>query len=122
MQVAEVNSNVAQILALAFGDLAMSIGKVTNFGRDVRLMFVQNADVKIWVQFLCKMTAPNPTTAGRQITQKFSTFQKVFVQSAKSIGKLHKIKISFLVILPIDLIVCIKDESSFYANRTKTAY
>jgi len=74
VQVAEVNSNVAQTLAPTFGDLAMSIGKMTNFGRGVRLMFVQNADVKIWDQFLCKMTAPNPTTAGRQIAQKFSTF------------------------------------------------
>ena len=121
MQVAEVNSNVAQILALAFGDLAKSIGRMMNFGSGVRLMFVQNADVKIWVQFLCKMTAPNPTTAGRQTAQKFSTFQKVFVQSAKSIGKLYKIKISFLVILSIDLTVCTKNESSFYTNRTKTA-
>lgn len=121
MQVTEVNSNVAQILALTFGDLAMSIGKVMNFGRGARLMFVQNADVKIWDQFLCKMTAPNPTTAGRHFAQKFSTFQKVFVQSAKSIGKLHKIKISFLVILSIDLTVCTKNESSFYANRIKTA-
>lgn len=121
MQVAEVNSNVAQILALAFGDFAKSIGKVTNFGRGVGLMFVQNADVKIWGQFLCKMTAPNPTTAGRQTAQKFSTFKKIFVQSAKSIGKLYKIKISFLVILFIDLTVCTKNESSFYTNRTKTA-
>ena len=86
MQVAEVNSNVAQILALAFGDFAKSIGKVTNFGRGVGLMFVQNADVKIWDQFLCKMTAPNPTTAGRHFAQKFSIFQKVFVQFAKSIA------------------------------------
>ena len=121
MQVAEVNSNVAQTLAPTFGDLAMSIGKMTNFGRGVGLMFVQNADVKIWDQFLCKMTAPNPTTAGRQTAQKFSTFQKVFVQSAKSIGKLYKIKISFLVILSIDLTVCTKNESSFCANRIKTA-
>ena len=74
MQVAEVNSNVAQTLAPTFGDLAMSIGKITNFGHSVRLMFVQNADVKIWDQFLCKMTAPNPTTAGRHFAQKFSTF------------------------------------------------
>ena len=110
-----------KILALAFGDFAKSIGKVTNFGRGVRLMFVQNADVKIWDQFLCKMTAPNPTTAGRQTAQKFSTFEKVFIQSAKSIGKLYKIKISFLVILFIDLTVRTKNESSFYTNRTKTA-
>lgn len=121
MQVAEVNSNIAQILALAFGDFAKSIGKVTNFGRGVGLMFVQNADVKIWDQFLCKMTAPNPATAGRQTVQKFSTFKKIFVQSAKSIGKLYKIKISFLVILFIGLTVCTKNESSFYTNRTKTA-
>lgn len=90
MQIAEVNSNVAQTLAPMFGDLAKSIDKITNFGRCVELMFVQNADVKIWDQFLCKMTAPNPTTAGRQTAQKFSTFQKVFVQFAKSIGRLHK--------------------------------
>lgn len=121
MQVAEVNSNVAQILDPDLVHLAKSIGKVTNFGRGVRLMFVQNADVKIWDQFLCKMTAPNPTTAGRQTAQKFSTFEKVFIQSAKSIGKLYKIKISFLVILFIDLTVCTKNESSFYTNRTKTA-
>lgn len=121
MQVAEVNSNAAQILALAFGDFAKSIGKMTNFGRGMGLMFVQNADVKIWDQFLCKMTAPNPTTAGRQTVQKFSTFQKVFVHTVKSIGKLYKIKISFLVILSIDLTVCTKNESSFYTNRTKTA-
>jgi hypothetical protein len=62
-----------------FVHLAKSIGKVHNFGRGVRLMFVQNADVKIWDQFLCKMTAPNPTTAGRQTAQKFSTFEKIFV-------------------------------------------
>ena len=103
MQVAEVNSNVAQILDPDLVHLAKSIGKMTNFGRGAGLMFVQNADVKIWDQFLCKMTAPNPTTAGRQTAQKFSTFQKIFVQFAKSIGRLHK------------------DESSFYANRTKTA-
>ena len=84
MQVAEVNSNVAQILALAFGDFAKSIGKMTNFGRGVGLMFVQNADVKIWDQFLCKMTAPNPTTAGRQTTQKFSTLLIIIVQLAHS--------------------------------------
>ena len=84
MQVVEVNSNVAQILALTFGDLAKSIGRVTNFGRGVRLMFVQNADVKIWDQFLCKMTAPNPTTAGRQTAQKFSTLLKTFVQFTKN--------------------------------------
>jgi len=48
VQVAEVNSNVAQILALAFGDLAMSIDKMTNFGRGIGLMVGQNADVKIW--------------------------------------------------------------------------
>jgi hypothetical protein len=79
VQVAEVNSNVAQILNLDFVHLAKSIGKVTNFGCSMGLMFVQNADVKIWDQFLCKITAPNPTTAGRQTVQKFSTFQKVFV-------------------------------------------
>ena len=83
MQVAEVNSNVAQILALTFGDLAMSIGKVTNFGRGVGLMFVQNADVKIWDQFLCKMTAPNPTTAGRQTAQKFFVLLIIIVQNAQ---------------------------------------
>jgi hypothetical protein len=48
VQVAEVNSNVAQTLALTFGDLAKSIGKMTNFGSGAGLMFVQNADVKIW--------------------------------------------------------------------------
>ena len=90
MQVAEVNSNVAQTLAPTFGDFAKSIDKMTNFGSGSVDQFVQFASVKILTHFLCKMTAPNPTTAGRQTTQKFSTFQKVFVQSAKSIGRLHK--------------------------------
>jgi len=83
VQVAEVNSNVAQILAPMFGDLAMSIGKMTNFGRGAGLMFVQNADVKIWDQFLCKMTAPNPTTAGRQTEQKFFILLIIIVHSAR---------------------------------------
>jgi hypothetical protein len=79
VQVAEVNSNVAQILNLDFVHLAKSIGKVTNFGCSMGLMFVQNADVKIWDQFLCKMTAPHPTTAGRRFAQKFSILLIIIV-------------------------------------------
>ena len=56
MQVAEVNSNVAQTLAPTFGDLAKSIGKVTNFGSRSADQFVQFASVKFLSHFLCKMT------------------------------------------------------------------
>lgn len=82
---------------------------------------MQNAEQKIAHHNVNQIHGAPRGKTRRQTAQKFSTFEKVFIQSAKSIGKLYKIKISFLVILFIDLTVCTKNESSFYTNRTKTA-